>query len=59
MPLTARWTDRRYVERVYRRLDKGDIVFMNNRRTHTIVGVREAIEMTGAKLRHLPTYSRA
>ena len=37
----------------------GDIVFMNNRRTHNILVVREAIETMGTKLRHLPAYSRA
>ena len=38
-------------------LRKGDIVFMDNLRTHKIEGVREAIEAVGAKLRYLPAYS--
>jgi transposase len=38
-------------------LRKGEIVFMDNLRTHKIDGVREAIEVTGAKLRYLPAYS--
>ena len=38
-------------------LHKGDIVFMDNLRTHKIVGVREAIEGIGATLRYLPAYS--
>lgn len=47
-----------YVERVLvPTLRKGDIVFMDNLRTHKVVGVREAIEAAGAKLRYLPAYS--
>ncbi len=38
-------------------LRKGDIVFMDNLRTHKIDGVAEAIETAGAKLRYLPAYS--
>jgi transposase len=38
-------------------LRKGDIVFMDNLRTHKIDGVRQAIEAAGAKLRYLPAYS--
>ena len=47
-----------YVEQVLApTLHKGDIVFMDNLRTHKIVGVREAIEGIGATLRYLPAYS--
>lgn len=47
-----------YVEQVLAPvLHKGDIVFMDNLRTHKIVGVREAIEAMGAKLQYLPAYS--
>jgi transposase len=47
-----------YVEHVLvPTLRKGDIVFMDNLRTHKVVGVREAIETAGAKLRYLPAYS--
>jgi len=38
-------------------LRKGDIVFMDNLRTHKITGVREAIEAVGAHVRYLPAYS--
>lgn len=38
-------------------LNKGDIVFMDNLRTHKVDGVREAIEAVGATLRYLPAYS--
>lgn len=38
-------------------LRKGDIVFMDNLRTHKIDGVRQAIEAAGATLRYLPAYS--
>jgi transposase len=38
-------------------LRKGDIVFMDNLRTHKIEGVREAIEAAGATVRYLPVYS--
>ena len=47
-----------YVEHVLApTLHKGDIVFMDNLRAHKIVGVREAIEATGAELEYLPAYS--
>jgi transposase len=38
-------------------LNEGDIVFMDNLRTHKIDGVREVIEAAGAKVRYLPAYS--
>jgi transposase len=38
-------------------LRKGDVVFMDNLRTHKVDGVREAIEAVGATLRYLPAYS--
>ncbi len=38
-------------------LKKGDIVFMDNVRTHKVVGVAEAIAAAGATLRYLPAYS--
>ena len=47
-----------YVEQVLApTLRKGDIVFMDNLRTHKIVGVREAIKAVGARVRYLPAYS--
>ena len=47
-----------YIEQVLvPTLRKGDIVFMDNLRTHKIEGVREAIEAVGAKLRYLPACS--
>jgi transposase len=47
-----------YVEQVLApTLHKGDIVFMDNLRTHKIEGVREAIEAAGATVRYLPAYS--
>jgi transposase len=47
-----------YVEQVLApTLRKGDIVLMDNLRTHEIDGVREAITATGAKVRYLPAYS--
>jgi transposase len=47
-----------YVEQVLvPTLYKGDIVFMDNLRTHKIDCVREAIEAAGAKVRYLPAYS--
>ena len=36
---------------------KGDIVFMDNLRTHKINGVRETIAAAGAAVRYLPAYS--
>ena len=38
-------------------LNKRDIVFMDNVRTHKVAGVAEAIEAVGAELRYLPAYS--
>jgi transposase len=47
-----------YVEQVLApTLHKGDIIFMDNLRTHKIAGVREALEAVGAKVRYLPAYS--
>jgi transposase len=47
-----------YVEQILvPTLRRGDIVFMDNLRTHKIAGVREAIEAVGAKVRYLPAYS--
>ena len=47
-----------YVEQVLApTLRKGDIVFMDNLRTHKIAAAREAIEAVGAQVRYLPAYS--
>src|SRR3981189_1250638 len=47
-----------YVEQVLTpTLKKGDIVFMDNLRTHKIEGVAEALKAVGAKARYLPAYS--
>ena len=47
-----------YVEQVLSpTLRTGDIVFMDNLRTHKVDGVREAIEAAGATVRYLPAYS--
>ena len=47
-----------YVEHVLvPTLAKGDIVFMDNLRTHKIDGVREAVAAAGATVRYLPAYS--
>lgn len=47
-----------YVEQVLvPTLKRGNIVFMDNVRTHKVAGVAEAIEAAGAKLRYLPAYS--
>jgi transposase len=47
-----------YVEQVLApSLRKGDIVLMDNLRTHKVAGVHEAIAAVGAKLRYLPAYS--
>lgn len=47
-----------YVEQVLApTLKKGDVVFMDNLRTHKVDGVREAIEAVGATARYLPAYS--
>jgi len=47
-----------YVEQVLApTLRKGDIVLMDNLRTHKIDGVRQAVVAAGARLRYLPAYS--
>ena len=47
-----------YVEQVLApTLRKGDIVFMDNLRTHKVDGARHAIEAVGATVRYLPAYS--
>ena len=47
-----------YVEQVLApTLAKGDTVFMDNVRTHKVIGVAEALAAVGAKLRYLPAYS--
>lgn len=47
-----------YVEQVLApTLEKRDIVFMDNVRTHEVAGVAEAIAAAGAELRYLPAYS--
>jgi len=47
-----------YVEQILApTLRKGDIVFMDNLRTHKIDGVRQRIEAAAAKVRYLPAYS--
>ena len=47
-----------YIEQVLApSLDKGDIVFMDNLRTHKIDGVAEALRAVGADVRYLPAYS--
>ena len=47
-----------YVEQVLvPTLAKGDIVFMDNLRTHKIDGVRQANAAVGAIIRYLPAYS--
>ena len=47
-----------YVEHVLvPALAKGNIVFMDNLRTHKINGVREAVAAAGATVRYLPAYS--
>jgi transposase len=38
-------------------LNPGDIVVLDNLSAHTVPGVREAVEATGARLRYLPPYS--
>ena len=44
-----------YVEQVLApTLAKGDIVFMDNLRTHKVQGVREAVAAVGATVRYLP-----
>ena len=47
-----------YIEHVLApALAKGDIVFMDNLRTHKVAGVAEALRAVGAKVRYLPAYS--
>ena len=47
-----------YIDQVLRpTLHPGDIVIMDNLRAHKVVGVREAIEQTGARVLYLPPYS--
>ena len=47
-----------YVEQVLApSLTKGDVVFMDNLRTHKVDGVREALRAVGAIVRYLPAYS--
>jgi transposase len=47
-----------YVKRVLGpTLKTGDIVVMDNLRAHNVSGIREAIEVRGAKLLYLPPYS--
>ena len=38
-------------------LAKGDMVIMDNLSAHKVAGVKDAIEVTGAKLLYLPPYS--
>lgn len=47
-----------YIEQVLApTLHDGDIVFMDNLRTHKVDGVAAAIEAAGASVRYLPAYS--
>ena len=47
-----------YVEQVLApTLRRGDIVFLDNLRTHKIDGIAATIEAVGAKVRYLPAYS--
>jgi len=47
-----------YVEQVLSpTLRKGDVVIMDNLRSHKVKGVREAIEAAGASLMFIPPYS--
>jgi transposase len=47
-----------YIEQVLApSLGKGDIVFMDNLRTHKVDGVAGALRAVGAKVRYLPAYS--
>ena len=43
--------------RFWRRRSPGEVVVMDNVRTHKVAGVREAIEARGASVRHVPPYS--
>lgn len=47
-----------YVEQILApSLKPGDIVIMDNLAAHKVLGVRQAIEAAGARLRYLPPYS--
>jgi len=47
-----------YVEQVLApALKDGDVVFMDNLRTHKVDGVAAAVEAVGAVVRYLPAYS--
>ena len=47
-----------YIEKVLApTLSQGDIVVIDNLASHKVAGVREAIEVVGAKLLYLPPYS--
>jgi transposase len=49
---------RAYIEQcVVPILRRGDIVVMDNLRSHKVAGIRQAIEAAGAELRYLPAYS--
>jgi transposase len=49
---------RAYVEQVLvPELRRGDVVVMDNLSSHTVAGVRKAIEGTGCRLLYLPPYS--
>jgi len=49
---------RAYVEQVLApTLQPGDMVVLDNLASHKVVGVRQAIEATGARVRYLPAYS--
>jgi transposase len=49
---------RAYVEQILApTLKRGDIVILDNLRSHKVAGVREAIEAQGAALVYLPPYS--
>jgi len=39
------------------KLQRGDVVILDNLATHKVAGVREAIEAAGARLEYLPPYS--
>ena len=52
-PAFLAWVEQMLVPTLKRR----NIVFMDNVRTHKVVGVHEAIEAAGAQLRYLPAYS--
>lgn len=49
---------RAYVEQfLVPTLKEGDVVIMDNLPSHKVTGIREAIELVGAKLLYLPPYS--